>query len=277
MAFTVSDFNDLKRLLADHPDWQIELRRLLLPEDFEALPSLVRDLIEAHRRAESRLERLEQAVEKLLAAHQQAEARMNRVEARLERVEKAVAELAEAQRRAESRLEGVERRLEYVEARLERLEDRGQRMEVKLGRVDGRTLELLYHQKAPAYLGRWIRRVKIVDTNDLIERVEPHLDDSEIDDVMLTDLVLSGRASRLPNRPEVWLAVEISAVVDRQDVARAARRAGLLRRAGVPAVPVVAGESVTEGAEAEAEQRGVVMLQDGSPLFWDEAWSAWPV
>jgi hypothetical protein len=30
MAFTVSDFRDLIRLLEEHPDWRDELRRVLL-------------------------------------------------------------------------------------------------------------------------------------------------------------------------------------------------------------------------------------------------------
>ncbi len=49
MAFTVTDFEDLTRLLADHPEWQAELRRLILSEDFLALPGIVRELAEAQR------------------------------------------------------------------------------------------------------------------------------------------------------------------------------------------------------------------------------------
>lgn len=34
MAFTVNDYQDLVRLVEEHPDWQAELRRLLLADDF---------------------------------------------------------------------------------------------------------------------------------------------------------------------------------------------------------------------------------------------------
>ncbi|MGC8779758.1 MAG: hypothetical protein ACP5UQ_02740, partial [Anaerolineae bacterium] len=75
----------------------------------------------------------------------------------------------------------------------------------------------------------------------------------------------------LPQEPEVWLAIEVSAVVDRNDVERARRRAVLLRKAGMAAIPVAAGEEITDGARQLARGENVVLLQDGQRLFWDEA------
>ncbi len=78
MSFTVSDFDDLKRLLGEHPEWRVELRRLLLTDDMEALPGIVRELAEAQRRAEARLEgvedrltRTEQVLEQLVATQRE--------------------------------------------------------------------------------------------------------------------------------------------------------------------------------------------------------------
>jgi uncharacterized coiled-coil protein SlyX len=242
MVFTVSDFSDLKQILTEHPEWRVELRHLLLSEDFEALPGIVRELAEAQRRHEERLA----GVEERLA-------------------------------RAEDRLAQVEDRLARVEDRLERVENRLERVEDRLGGLQGRTLEVLYRQRVQAYLGLRLRRTEVVDTNDLMDRLEAHLSPDELHEVLLTDIVLRGRGAHLPARPETWLAVEVSSVVDRHDVARAVRRAELLRRAGLPAVPVVAGENATEGAEEEARNRSVAMLQDGTVLLWDEALAAWPV
>ena len=70
---------------------------------------------------------------------------------------------------------------------------------------------------------------------------------------------------------EVWLAVEVSAVVDRGDVERAVRRAGHLRNAGYLALPAVAGEQATEGAEDQAQRQGAVMILDGTVALWDQA------
>jgi hypothetical protein len=117
----------------------------------------------------------------------------------------------------------------------------------------------------------------VVDGNELVERVAGSLSAEELNQVLLTELVVRGRVANLPDRPEVWVAIEISAVIDGSDVERAVQRAGLLRRAGVPALPAVAGDEVTEHAESAARNQGVVMLEDGSASFWDEALAAWPV
>ena len=46
MAFEVADFQDLIRLLREHPDWRDELRTLLLTQELLTLPALVRELAE---------------------------------------------------------------------------------------------------------------------------------------------------------------------------------------------------------------------------------------
>src|SRR5687767_4271129 len=46
MAFTVEDFQDLLRLLDQHPEWRDELRQRLLTAELLQLPALVRELTE---------------------------------------------------------------------------------------------------------------------------------------------------------------------------------------------------------------------------------------
>jgi hypothetical protein len=226
VAFTVQDFSDLVRLLSQRPDWQSELRRLLLTNSLLELPEIVRHLVEAHARAEERLARLEAAVERL----------------------------AEAQARSEERLA--------------RLTD-------TVGELKGDILELRYSRKAAAYFGRWLRRARVVEVNALEETLETRLTDDEYADLLLLDVLVQGRLRALPDQPEVWLAAEVSTVVDRGDVERARRRAAWLRQAGYLVIPVVAGERSTEGAQEEARTRHVVLLQDGQIFFWPEAMQAW--
>ena len=38
MAFTIEDFEDLRRLLAEHPEWRAELRPLILGDEFLQVP-----------------------------------------------------------------------------------------------------------------------------------------------------------------------------------------------------------------------------------------------
>ena len=65
-------------------------------------------------------------------------------------------------------------------------------------------------------------------------------------------------------RPEASLVVEVSAVVDSNDVRRAARRAGLLSSVTrLRAVAAVAGKDVPEAARTEARNAGVWCVLDG--------------
>jgi hypothetical protein len=263
MAFTVSDFNDFKQLLLDHPAWQVEVRRLLLSQDFEALPGIVRRLAEAQERlvegqnsADQRLARLEKVVNELAQAQERFVERQDSTDQRLARLEKVVAELAEALRQLTLRVDA---------------------MAVTLAKVNGRTLEGEYREKAPAYFGPWIRRTTVVARTALEEQLEERLSDDELHDALLIDLVVRGRLRRGPQSAEVYLAVEVSSVVDREDVSRAVRHAELMRHAGISALPVVAGESATQGARDAAAGTGVLMLQDGTGLFWDEAIARWPI
>ena len=61
MAFTVEDFQDLVRLLAQHPEWRSELRRVLLSEELLTVPERLaraeQFLAESVRRDEERSRR----------------------------------------------------------------------------------------------------------------------------------------------------------------------------------------------------------------------------
>jgi hypothetical protein len=233
MSFTVNDFNDFKQLLSEHPDWQVELRRMIISADLEALPAIVRDLAEAQRSFERRLVQYEESIRKL---------------------EKTIEGLVLAEARNEAHFKGIDD---------------------KLGRLEGGFLELRYYQRVASYFGRWLRRVRLVDMNEVVETLDSRLGEEELDDLLNVDLVVSGRPRGKPESEEVWLAVEVSTVVDRDDVARAVRRAALLRRAGRRVVPVVGGESATKGAKAECTAHNVALLQDGTGLHWEEALAAW--
>lgn len=231
-------------------------------------------LAEAQRRTEERLERLEATVERLVEAQRRTEERMERLEATVER-------LAEAQRRTEERLVALAEAQRRTEERLERLEAAVERLTEVLadhtdtiGDLKGRMLELDYHRKAGAYFGPLLRRTRVQEHHVLADELEPHLSQGELRDALLIDLMVRGLPRIRPELPEVLLAVEVSSVVDREDVNRARRRAALLRPAGYPVIPAVAGEKVTLGAEDEIQHHKVLLLQDGAASQWEEALEA---
>jgi hypothetical protein len=106
-------------------------------------------------------------------------------------------------------------------------------------------------------------------------RLRAHLTPEDFYDVLRLDLLVCGQPPLRPEVAELWVAVEVSAVVDQADVERARRRASHLRQAGYRAIPMVAGERLTLGAENEARRYQVAVLEDGRAFLWEEALRGW--
>lgn len=274
MAFTVREYRDLLQLLNEHPEWREELRRTLLSDDFLALPQIVRELAEAQKRTEQR-------VEELAEAQRKSEERLTRLEQTVaelieaqKRNEQQIRELIEIVQRHEERLAAVEKRLEKVEERLDKLTQRVDRVEIRLAKVDGRTLELEYERKAGGYFGRIIRNPQVVNLGAWEKKISPPLEQEEFADVWLADLILRGQlrqaAKGQPGR-EAWLVIEVSVLIDVEDIERAIRRAALLREADLLTLPIVAGENITERALQMAEAQKVIVVTDGSMRFLEQA------
>ena len=242
----------------------------------------VNELAEAQRRTE-------EALKALAEAQARTEARVKELAEAQARTEARVKELAEAQARTEAESQkyrdASEARFARIEATLDRLTEAQaqteaqlrdlvqvvKKMQDTLAAVKGRQLEFNYHYRAGAYFGPLLRRLRAFLPVELESELETRLSAEDFRDLLSLDLVVTGQPRHLPDAPQVWLAVEVSSVVDRHDVERAIHRAGLLRRAGLRAIPVVAGEDITVGAQRDAEAHRVVVLQDGQALFWEAA------
>ena len=247
MAFTVEDYRDLIQLLSERPEWRSELRQLLLSDELLTLPEIVRELAKAHQRAEERLANVEE--------------RLDNVEERLSRIENAIQNLTE--------------QVAGLTQEVRELTENQRRMENIVSRIKGDSLELSYRNKIYGYFGHLMRRLKVVDLSTIDEALEATLASGEFRDVFRLDLLATGQLRTSPDHPEVWLAIEISSVVDSNDVDRAWRRAELIRRVTPLVLPVAAGERVTSGAETAAHDQNVVLMTDGQAQFWDAAVTAW--
>jgi predicted RNase H-like nuclease (RuvC/YqgF family) len=260
MAFTVSDFNDLLRLLEEHPEWRAELRRVLLGIEILELPTVVA--------------RLAAAVEKLTEEVRHLTERMDAVESRLERVESGLERVETVQEQMLGRLDQLESGQQRLEAGQQRLEGQQQRMQGTLDQLVGSDLERKFRELALSTFGRWLRRLRPVEKHELDAAFGDVIDREQFLDLMRADAVLRGRLGAGMGQPEVWLVAEVSKVVDREDVERAARRAAVLRQAGVAVVGVAAGEDITEGGTTLAAQQHIAVQQDGRVSGWDEALAA---
>jgi hypothetical protein len=245
MPFQVEEFRDLIRLLAERPEWRAELRQLVLTDELLTLPELVRALAEGQR----------QLVEA-----------QTRTEERLQRLETAVTALAEAQGL-------LERRVTDLTAALHTLSDHVGTLTVDVGELKGDSLERRYRERAPAYFARLVRRTRLVSGEELAGLLEGAvtqqlLSEEEAEQVGLADLILHGQ--RRADDRDVYLVVEVSWGVGPHDVERAAARAALLDKAGLPAMPVVAGKSVTRDAVALARTLAVWQVTDGQVIPPDQ-------
>jgi hypothetical protein len=229
------DFHDVIRLLEEHPEWQADLRRVLLIKELLALPDQVTQLVEAQTRTESRL------VE-FVEVQRHAEAQMTQLGERM-------AELVRAQERTETQLAT--------------LTDIVQRLSVDVGHLKRDGLEARYARKGVPFVSRVLRRPHVLSVEELdtlLEDAETKglLSSDESDTILLSDLVIRGRQRGTDT--EVYLVVEVSWGVGIEDVQRTANRAALLTKAGVTAIPAVAGEWVIPDAQQFAPAMKVWQL-----------------
>ena len=365
MPFAAEDFQDLIRLLGEHPEWRAELRRHVLSEELLELPDIVRRLAEAQARTEQALVRLGDRVdglgrrlEELAQAQAQSErrigelaeaqartelalaqltarvdalaeridrvegqigqlaariddltvrldtltARIDALTARMERVEEQIASLTARMERVEGQIASLTARMERVEeqiaaltARMDSLAERMERVEAQLAqvvtalqelaeadrrlaaRVDhwiGPVLELRYEWRASSILGRLLRRVRASAPGEVVDQLLERLGPIEVDEILDADLIVRGQLRDGEPR-EVWIVVEVSATIDRHDVERAVRRARYLAAVHAPAIPAVAGERLTDGAEEYVRAARVLVLRDGALEGWEQALLAW--
>lgn len=233
----LKDFQDVIRVLEEHPEWQAELRRVLLTKDILTLPEQVAQLTEA--------------VRELAAAQVRTEQRLNT--------------LAEAQARTEQQLGSLTTQMKDLTEQVAVLTRTTQRLVDDMGQVKGYGLETRLRLSGSPFFGVLLRKPVVLsrgEVTDLLDDAESRgqLAPTEMLEVQLADLIVRG-IRRGDNTP-VYLVVEVSWTVDTDDVRRAADRATLLAKTGMVSLPVVAGEKVGVRASELAQTMGVWQMTD---------------
>jgi hypothetical protein len=152
-----------------------------------------------------------------------------------------------------------------------RFEEAQQRNEDRFADIRGELLEIRYRNRIGAIFGSRLRKPRVVDGGDIWDMFRGRLDEAEIRRIVAADLIVRGGLLPAQGEGELWLVVEVSGVIDRNDVARAAERAALLRKAGLLVVPVAAGERLTQGAATLSSEFGVAIAKNGGLDGWDKA------
>ncbi len=228
-------------------------------QQLDRLTTIVESLAHAQVQTEKRLDRLEQAVEKL------AEAQV-RAEGRLDRLTQAVEKLAERMDQLTARVDTLAEGLKQLTARVDTLAEGlkqltavVEKLVIRSDRHEGTLLELTFRDRLPSYLGRYLRRAQVLQPADLLDEVEASLESAEVDDFLRADVLARGTVNGEPT----YMVGDVSYTADAGDVERAARRAGLLKKASLPAVGLVACEAVHPETVAYAREQGVRIWADG--------------
>jgi hypothetical protein len=225
------------------------------------------ELADGQRRLFDAQARTEVKLTELADAQVRTEVKLTELADAQARTEVKLTELADAQVRTEANVS----RLDIVMARLAEAQTETatalQRLTIRTDSVVGRTLELQFRDRIASYLGLFMRKCRLVDTTQLIDTLEPHLDRRELADVIRADAIASGVIDGRPSN----VLVEVSAAADVDDIQRASRRAGLLRRAGLDAVPIIACEVISPESRAYARQANVLVWLDGRMMESDDA------
>jgi len=266
-------------------------------EHFAELADSIRQLAEAQQRTDKRLSEFErrtderfaelaERLDQLTARVDQLTARVDQLTQRLDQLTARVDQLTQRLDQLTARVDQLTQRLDQLTARVDQLTQRLDRLtevtqqlttsvrtlENQMAAVRGRMLETEYRDKAASFFGLWVRKPRVVSISDIWDDLEDRLSRQELEQLLPLDLLVRGQLSRQQSRGEIWLAVEISSVIDTRDVERAVERAALLRKAGFRAVPVVAGHGIANDAIADQiAQQHVAALMNGLNAGWEAA------
>jgi len=163
--------------------------------------------------------------------------------------------------------EFVKRYESFIENEFKPLKATVEKQGNDVGSLKGDNFERKVKEKAPSYFGKLILKCRLIDTIELANSIDDAIlnkkatiTDDERDDALKIDVVVTGFL-RHNKEKKVFLAAEVSIVVDKTDVERAARRTKIIEKClGIPGIPVVIGDEYTDGAKKAAEELQVIMI-----------------
>ena len=128
----------------------------------------------------------------------------------------------------------------------------------------GWALEWVVCNHLPAYVGRQIKRCRVVGVMDVVESLEKspvvrELTAEDLEQLSRADLIATGTI----DGEALYLVGEVSFTADNDDVLRAARRAAVLTKAGERSQPFVACDAISPISAELARREGVWVIVKG--------------
>ena len=206
-------------------------------------------------RIETRLDHTEERLDRIEAGQQRLEVRQQRTEQRLDRLEEGQQRLEEGQQRTEQRLDRLETTVNRLDGAVGNLS--GSDFEFKLSR----RIRSIFTQRFELRRPRIILSARHDMSDDFSDKLEDAVEQNLISDsqrqrIDRTDIII--RAQRKSDRAWIWIAVEASISIHRDDIDRARQSALALTAAfGEPAIPVAVGQRIAPPETQHAQTADV--------------------
>jgi len=214
MTFTITDVQDMFRLLEQHPEWLAQLRALVFTQELLQLPKDFQEIREIQRQTEAHLKELAELVKELCAAQKRAEERMDQMEENQRRLDRRMEELAATLQSLSLRVEELAAAQKRTEERVEELAAAQKRTEEQLQSLSLRVEELAAAQK------RTEERVEELAaaqkrTEERLDRIEARLDrvEERVDRIEIELYKTRNELARLSDKLGVSLEDEASDVM----------------------------------------------------------------
>jgi chaperonin cofactor prefoldin len=215
--------------LKEDPEFAAEARALLLSEDLLNLPP-----------------------------------KFDRLEKKVDRLEEDFSKLRDDVNKLRDDVNKLIDRVDRIENRVDRLEKKVDKLEKDVAYLKGSDRERWYRDRAHAIFGKVILKGRPFEEKAaeiLWEACKKgQISKEERDEVLSADLLWSGEREG----EFVVLVVEVSFTISQDDVERAKKRAEILRKLGILAIPVVGGVEIGK----DVKRDDVVCIVDGK--FSDE-------
>lgn len=252
-----------------------------IPVRLEGIEDTLRSIQASIGAIETRLDRLEEGQRRLEEGQQRTEGRLDRLEAGQQRLEDRQQRTEERLDRLETTVDRIDNKVNRLDATVTRLDTTVTRLDATVNRLDGTVgnlsgsdFEFKLSKSIRSILSQRLelRRPRIIlsarhDMSDefyaqLEDAVEENLiSDSQGERITETDIII--RAQRKSDRAWIWIAVEASVSIHRDDIDRARQSADALAAVfAEPALPVAVGQRIappeTQHAQAAAVHTTIV-------------------
>jgi hypothetical protein len=245
------------KALKEGPEFAADVRALLLSEDLLNLPP-------KFDRMEKKVDRIEYKVDKLEERQTRSEERQDRLEKKVDKLEGDVFGLKQDVGTLKQDVDILKKDVDTLKKDVDTLKKDVATLKKDVAYLKGSDRERWYRDKAHAVFGRLVLKGKPFEEKaaEILWNAykRGQISKEERDEVLSSDLLWSGER----DGKFVVLVVEVSFTISQDDFERAKKRAEILRKLEILAIPVVGG--VELGKEVKLDD--VVCIVDGK--FDDE-------